>query len=127
MTVEINNKSLLDGIQIIQAGIDRKKKEIADLIVTITNLKSDIKIECVSPNNFEKGCGELTKVKELIYIQTEYYVRPSGCNDGDYWNAGEGRFKCIKCGFINRLYNRADIVTLKDNFKSITAEQIKNW
>jgi len=48
-------------------------------------------------------CGATHAIGALTYIQTHWYVRPSGCTDGDYYNNGEGKWDCPACGLVNRL------------------------
>lgn len=62
------------------------------------------------------GCGMGYEIQELTYIQTKWYTPPSGCMGGDYWNNGEGQWKCPNCGKINRLYNKPEIMKLKHLF-----------
>ena len=78
-------------------------------------LKSKTLVRCEPP----QGCGYGFEIRELEYIQTHYYVLPRGCTEGDYWSPSEGQWKCPKCTFTNRLYNKPDIVKLKSLFKSV--------
>jgi len=66
-----------------------------------------------------KGCGQALEIGDLEYMQTHYYVRPTGCTGGDYWNESEGLFVCPECGTTNRLYDRPDITRLKHLFKTV--------
>ena len=66
-----------------------------------------------------QGCGRMTQVRKLIYIQTHWYVSPHGCTEGDYWKEGEGQFDCPKCGNRNQLYDRPEIEEMKWRFKRI--------
>ena len=66
-----------------------------------------------------KDCLRGYEVRELEYIQTNWYVTPSGCTDGDYWKEGEGQWKCPVCGTVTRLYNKPDITALKRYFKRV--------
>jgi hypothetical protein len=65
------------------------------------------------------GCGTQFPVNQLTYIQTHWYTRPYSCNEGDYWNLGEGQFKCPACGHINRLYERPEVAALKQFFVKV--------
>lgn len=67
----------------------------------------------------KNGCGAELKISELEYIQTHWYVGPYSCTGGDYWNEGEGKFRCPKCGYLNRLYQRPEVEKLKRFFKSV--------
>jgi Zn finger protein HypA/HybF involved in hydrogenase expression len=66
-----------------------------------------------------RDCGKRSKVSTLTYIQTHWYVAPHGCTGGDYWNPDEGQFVCPHCDYVNRLYERPDIVKLKGSFKEV--------
>lgn len=48
-------------------------------------------------------CGHLQKVCESTHVQTMWYTRPRGCNEGDYWNHGEVQVPCNECGVRMRL------------------------
>jgi hypothetical protein len=65
------------------------------------------------------GCGAQFPVNQLTYIQTHWYTSPYSCSGGDYWNQGEGQFKCPSCGHINRLYERPDVAALKQFFAKV--------
>lgn len=65
------------------------------------------------------GCGEMIQVGTAEYIQTLWYVSPSGCSEGDYWVPGEGRAVCPHCGHEVRLYDAPEIVALKRHFASV--------
>ena len=98
---------------VIKAEIALKNAEKA--------LQAQLKLTLVScvKNVHGLGCGKTTPINELEYIQTHWYVRPSGCTEGDYWNAGDGEFICPHCGHLNRLYTRPEIMKLKYLFKTI--------
>lgn len=75
--------------------------------------KKLIEIDCVF-------CKTLHKIGELTYIQTHWYTPPRGCTEGDYWNEGEGEFKCPACGQLNRMtYRKPEFEKLKYSFKDI--------
>jgi predicted nucleic acid-binding Zn ribbon protein len=70
-----------------------------------------------------KGCKRKTMIDKLTYIQTHWYVEPTGCMGGGYWKEGEGKYICPKCGFANRLiYEREYIAKKKRLFKEIIQE-----
>ena len=48
-------------------------------------------------------CGKMHRIKDCEVIQTHWYVSPSGCTDGDYWNEGELEFVCPETKECNRL------------------------
>ena len=90
------------------------KERLDEITRQIDERKSQTIVRC--PN---KDCLRGYEVRELDYIQTHWYVEPSGCTGGDYWNKGEGRWRCPVCGAVTRLYNKPDISELKPYFKSI--------
>ncbi len=69
-------------------------------------------------NCYGKGCGKKSRIGNLVYIQTHYYVSPYSCSGGDYWNEGEGQFDCPKCGHRNRMYDRPEVMELDLYFGS---------
>ncbi len=56
----------------------------------------------------------------MTYIRDHYYVRPSGCSDGDYWTVVEtdAMFLCPHCQYVNRLYNRPEFLKLRSAFRT---------
>lgn len=98
-------------IQRLKEELDEKKKlrEIRG---------ADIRVRCLGWTIGGKGCGASFKVSSLTYIQTHWYTPPYSCTGGDYWNMGEGQFKCPTCGALNRLYERPEVEKLKHLFKS---------
>jgi hypothetical protein len=67
-------------------------------------------------------CNNTFEIKDLTYIQTHWYTRPSGCMEGDYWNEGEGQFDCPHCQTRWRLYKNPEIMALKHLFKDVVKE-----
>lgn len=74
-------------------------------------------------------CEHGTVIKNLIYIQTHWYVSPSGCTDGDYWRAGEGQYVCPKCGHVNRSCSHQWNKKLKDfsEFMDLFAKRVETY
>ncbi|MCH7850719.1 MAG: hypothetical protein IH845_03705 [Nanoarchaeota archaeon] len=50
-----------------------------------------------------EGCNQDHRIGDIEAIQTHWYVWPSGCTEGDYWNEGELQFICPETEIINRL------------------------
>lgn len=94
---------------------ERRAKLVEEINATIGYTE----VTCL-PSSYGPGCGLKMPIRELIYIQSHWYVRPSGCSDGDYWNEGEGYFDCIHCGRRNRLYERKEIEALRSHFRGVT-------
>lgn len=109
------------ALQKAEAQIARCKKALAAAVAERNRQLSKTLVACES-SVLGRGCGEQHMIKDLIYIQTHYYIAPYGCSSGDYWLPGEGNFICPTCGNRNRLYDRKEIQTLKHLFKSIKLE-----
>jgi DNA-directed RNA polymerase subunit M/transcription elongation factor TFIIS len=84
-------------IQELESKITKLKAKIAPLREQLELEKTKTLVKCVA-------CKRHTQVRLLTYLQTHWYVSPSGCTGGDYWNSGEGQFVCPKCDYTNRLY-----------------------
>jgi len=64
-------------------------------------------------------CNKRTKIGRLVYIQAHWYTEPYSCTAGDYWTSGEGQVECPKCGNVNGLNSRPDVVAKKHFFKKV--------
>jgi len=95
--------------------------EQAKLTEEVEDILGYTQVECTR-NCHGAGCGAFSPIRELIYIQTHWYVEPSGCTGGDYWCLGEGNFDCPHCGHRNRLYDRKPIEDLKRLFLGVANE-----
>jgi len=75
------------------------------------------------------SCSATHLIATQEYIQTHWYTSSHGCTGGDYWNTGEGNWRCPSCGFLNRFdaekdkyatipnsFYRPEIVSLKNKF-----------
>lgn len=98
------------------AALDKKREALA---AVRQDLLSRTKVRCTTTYS-RKGCGKEAEIRDLVYIQTHWYVPPSGCSDGDYWRSGEGQYECPHCGHLNRLHDRPEIVSLSSMFRGIT-------
>lgn len=107
---------------VLGARLTALDAERVEVTREIDDLLSYMEVECTG-NNHGRGCGKKTLVRELVYIQTHYYVEPHGCSGGDYWVPGEGNFDCPHCGHRNRLYDRKPIEALKRLFRGVTDEE----
>jgi len=76
-------------------------------------------VQCVDQTATGKGCNKWFPINTLEYIQTHWYVSPSGCTDGDYWKRGEGQWKCPSCGKINRLYCTPEVTNMRASFRCV--------
>jgi len=50
------------------------------------------------------ACGKRHKIKDCEVIQTHWYVKPSGCTDGGYWNESDLMILCPTSPVRNRVY-----------------------
>lgn len=50
------------------------------------------------------ACPAKHPLGNLDAIATHWYVRPSGCTDGDYWVEGDFHFVCPHTGVRNRIF-----------------------
>lgn len=73
-----------------------------------------VSLKC-NTNNLGKGCGKNTHIKNIKYIQTYFYIPPSGCYEGDYWVEGEMNWICEKCNHRNRVLDK-NIKMFKSKF-----------
>jgi hypothetical protein len=98
--------------------LNRRRAEAAQALAAIdkeiSERKSQTLVRC--------ACRLAFEVRELEYIQTQFYVAPHGCTGGDYWKNGEGQWRCPDCDHINRLYDKPDIEALKGLFKSVVVK-----
>lgn len=83
------------------------EQEIQAATALITNLKKELNETIAQDYVVCRKCEMGSKLKETVYIQTHWYVRPYSCTGGDYWNSGEGQFLCPKCNTRNRLLSDA--------------------
>jgi hypothetical protein len=102
-----------DALMLVESAIRKHHRAITSLERERDDLLSMTTVECV-----RRDCGLQFWVRDLTYIQTHWYVSPHGCTGGDYWNEGEGQWRC-KCGHINRLYNKPEIQKLKRLFRDV--------
>lgn len=60
-------------------------------------------------------CRKRTPLHRWTFIKNRYYVRPSGCTEGDYWVSSlfeHCHLQCPACGKRNRIYFRKDMEAL---------------
>lgn len=62
-------------------------------------LEAKTKLVC-RDNCFGKGCGKVTEIRKLVYLDMQYY--PQDC---DYLCSGEPHYICTKCGHQNRTFD----------------------
>jgi len=80
----------------LEDQLENIRKEEGKILDRIKNRNSKRKIQCSCCENFHE-------IHNLTAIQTHWYVTPSGCTEGDYWNEGEIQFLCPDSGVINRV------------------------
>lgn len=64
-------------------------------------------------------CGHIHRIKDCVVIQTHWYVSPSGCTGGDYWNEGELQIVCPNTGQRNRV--------MFDDISKVQWDKRKDW
>lgn len=106
--------------------IKRIKKKLTNLKIKedklnieLNNEYKKITIECTD-NKYGNGCGKISQIGELEYIQT-YYFDNEPYNER--WKESEGYFICPYCGHKNRLYGREEYEKLKYYFKLIIKDK----
>lgn len=104
------------------AAVKQAKLIIKQYELACAQADRETLVKCTTQCATGKGCGELTSIKDLTYIQTHWYVEPYSCTGGDYWRPGEGAFICPKCGHRNRLYNSLAVMALKKHFSGVVDE-----
>lgn len=85
------------------------KKEVEDKEEELRLLREAIGAEAGNQRIKCPACGKQPKLSMCTYIQTHWYVRPTGCTGGDYWRSGEGQFRCPRCESIIRLYDSPEV------------------
>jgi len=90
-------------------AIEKKEEETINKIHTA---RGNREIYCLC-------CVTKYKIKDLVYIQTYYYVPPRGCTEGDYHVPQGGYFICPSCNVRNMFINKSrvkydDLETMKN-------------
>lgn len=106
--------------------IEQLKARRAELEKELHEATGRVFVKC-EDNNYGKGCGRKSRLRNLTYIATHWYTEPYGCTGGDYWSEGEGQFDCPHCGHRNRLYNRKEVQALKHHFKAVVDSHSTRW
>ena len=107
-----NDKKLNDELQKINVSLEKTRAKLEKLEHQRAVALAKTQVVCGT-------CKKPTTVQDVDYIQTHWYVPPSGCTEGDYWNEGEGQFMCPACDAVNRLYQSPEIVRLKYMFRHV--------
>jgi hypothetical protein len=85
-------------------------------------LLKETKVICTSNVPYGEGCGKATKIGKLVFYQQHWYVKPSGCTDGDYWVEDDGHWVCPSCLHVNRMYEDKKLLKLKYLFLKVEDE-----
>ena len=87
----------------LEKQLKKLEEEKNQIMERIDERNSKRKIEC-------RACESAHQIKDLELIQTQEYVKPSGCTDGDYYIDGEMQYICPKTRIINRiLFDNSDV------------------
>jgi len=116
---------MANKIDILKKEIKLAADHIKELKNNLRKAYGDIIIKCEDNYVHGNGCGKGTKIKNLILIQTHWYVSPYGCTGGDYWKRGECNFICPKCEHRNRLLDNREIFgqyPIRESFREIIEE-----
>lgn len=89
--------------------IERALKVIEARDFAIRKQKANATVKC-------RFCKKTNRIRQLTYIQTYWYSREAYNED---WIEGEGRFVCLKCDQLNRLYDQPEVEELKEYFYTI--------
>ena len=76
------------------------QKQISKLEKQLVTVYRNTKIKC-------DHCKKFSKVKDIVFIENYFYIRPYSCTGGDYWtfNDKESDLLCPKCLKRSTLYN----------------------
>lgn len=80
----------------IEEKIKAAQENLNKLIATKNKQLSNKTIPCSS-------CGFVHKIRDITLLDKQYYVEPSGCSGGDYYDHDEYNFVCENCRILNRL------------------------
>ena len=98
------------------------QQQIEELHEKIATIRKNRTIRCAS-------CKQDHAIKDLVAIQTHWYVSPTGCTGGDYWQEGELQFICPETNVINRLLFQQKSEAenkFRSIYKSLFKEVIQN-
>lgn len=103
-----------------------ERDAIAKLEAEVEQLNADLDHEnrahVVTHERWMEATDEIDRLREAVRVARMHISEgryDDGCTGGDYWKQGEGQFECPKCGHVNRLYDRPDVVELKRYFASV--------
>jgi len=107
----------LNKTDAIDAEIKNLENKISAKNKQRDKLLSNSKLTCRDNYPYGKGCGLKTKLNNLTYIITHYYIPPRGCSGGAYYAEGEGNWVCSHCNHRNRMIDDSEKVL--ENFKHL--------
>ena len=116
-------------LETIDAAIAEKQADLVSLNEEKNAILAKITIQCVR-NNHGPGCEKTFPIKDIVFLQTHWYVEPYSCSGGDYWKTGEGNWVCPNCNHRNRLVDcwtpgSEEIAKLKHLFLEVEDEYDK--
>jgi len=116
LNIDFVNADKSDVILADTQELDRKLLETQRTLYNLEEEKKEIqKGSCIKC----RKCSTISQIRNLGYRQIHYYVRPSGCTEGDYWAESAGEVICPNCKIVIRLYDIPKIMELKWLFKNI--------
>lgn len=108
-------------MQDLRSLVSRREELLAELKTVYFKIEEIYKrkqVRCWGISG-RKGCGEASSITSLVYLQTHKYNKHDRRHGGDYWEMGEGQFKCPHCGRLNSLRDREEVVKLKHYFADV--------
>ncbi len=108
----MNRVEQIEKLSVVGGKLKALREKVAKLVEEQSDLYSRTTVTCAN--------GHPHEIRDLVYLQTHWYVSPHGCTGGDYHRPGEGQYVCPTCGKYNRLYDKPEIEALKPYFKSVT-------
>lgn len=118
-------------LKTLNSKIEKTKSRLKTLETERNELIRYTLIQCTGSWT-QAGCNRKFHIKDLVFIQTRWYVEPYSCSGGDYWKDGEGQFECPGCGCSNKISRDSKdtdprwhpgFYALKYHFKDITVRE----
>lgn len=102
--------------------LDNEIKKADEWIISLTKVRKDLLKRSILKCS---ACNSHHEIQNMVFIQRLYWVPPSGCSEGAYWNDGQQECECPNCSARIRLYKVPQIkeLQLKPLFKEIKEEK----
>ena len=86
------------------ATVTRHTKELQEATSSLLAEAKKLRLTCVH-------CKEIGELGTWSFVQDHYYISPSGCTEGDYWNTSRTNLcfvACPACNKMNYIYNHPE-------------------